>query len=90
MIFICILFSFFSPLFPKSGWYSIPYSLNYKLKVIDLKDVEEQVQKKDTAQSNSPFSFDRKVKSIEIIAEENWFSAIGHISKEHTIKILEF
>lgn len=180
MIVICILFSLFSPLFPKLGWYSIPYSLNYKLKVIDLKDVEEQVQGKDMApfdiyftfsrwevfdkkqltgysldpaevfltkemnitqlkdyqrlkginkfngnalkvleiflleyfqnfnthlksphwflkpfshiqaQSNSPFVFDRKIKSIEIIAEENWFSASGHISKEHIIKILEF
>ena len=41
-------------------------------------------------QSNSPFSFNRKIKSIEIIAEENWFSSSGHISKEHIIKILEF
>ena len=167
-------------MFPKLGWYSKPYSLNYKLKVIDLKDVEKQVQGKDMApfdiyftfnrwnvfdkkqltsyssdpsevfltkemniaqlkdyqkskginkfnvdalkvleiflleyfqnfnthqksphsflkpfshiqaQSNSPFAFDRKIKSIEIIAEENWFSASAHISKEHIMKILEF
>lgn len=59
LVVICLFFSTFSPLFPKLGWYSLPYKLKYKINAVDLNGVEKSIQGKDMAPFDIFFTFSR-------------------------------
>lgn len=56
---LCVFFSLLSPLFPKLGWYSFPYELEYEIKVTDINGQEKPIQGKDMAPFDIYFTFSR-------------------------------
>ena len=56
---LCVFFSLLSPLFPKLGWYSLPYMLEYEIKVTDINGQEKPIQGKDMAPFDIYFTFSR-------------------------------
>ena len=55
----CVIFSYSMPFFPKLGWYSIPYSLDYRLDVLNEKGELKSIQGKDMAPFDMYFTFSR-------------------------------
>ncbi|MDB4016075.1 hypothetical protein N9483_06935 [Flavobacteriaceae bacterium] len=55
----CVIFSYSIPFFPKLGWYSISYSLYYRLDVLNEKGELKSIQGKDMAPFDMYFAFSR-------------------------------
>lgn len=55
----CVLCSHFLPFFPKLGWYTIPYKVDYLLEVTDVNGDTKNVKGKDMAPFDMYFTFSR-------------------------------